>query len=286
VFDATPLASGVSGLVTLSDVSSTSFPENAVLVGFNQSGYINARNGGKYDSEIDRMYVVDKSYHFRLVVDVQNKIYDAYVTPEGEAEFLLASDYAFRTEKQGVGHLDNWAVISDLSGKLIKVCNFRLNGASLEKGVIPIGSGNPFYIVSGNPATNNPISCGVMAGGDECVVSWKVNATGAIGSSWNTFSIAQSSSLINNSEIIVVTITESGISCTDGDGDGYNINGGECGQIDCDDSNSFVYPGALSYVMELTMIVIAILMRVAGAVAGNAPIGIPDPGIWNRTDCD
>jgi hypothetical protein len=33
--------------------------------------------------------------------------------------------------------------------------------------------------------------------------------------------------------------------CTDQDGDGFNINGGTCGPIDCDDSNSSVNPGAV-----------------------------------------
>jgi hypothetical protein len=33
--------------------------------------------------------------------------------------------------------------------------------------------------------------------------------------------------------------------CTDSDGDGYSVNGGSCGQVDCDDSNSSVNPGAV-----------------------------------------
>jgi hypothetical protein len=33
--------------------------------------------------------------------------------------------------------------------------------------------------------------------------------------------------------------------CTDGDGDGYSLEGGSCGPVDCDDSNSSVNPGAV-----------------------------------------
>ena len=33
--------------------------------------------------------------------------------------------------------------------------------------------------------------------------------------------------------------------CTDSDGDGYSVNGGSCGQVDCDDDNSSVNPGAV-----------------------------------------
>ena len=33
------------------------------------------------------------------------------------------------------------------------------------------------------------------------------------------------------------------LSCTDGDGDGFAIEGGECGSVDCDDANAAVNPG-------------------------------------------
>ena len=35
------------------------------------------------------------------------------------------------------------------------------------------------------------------------------------------------------------------LTCTDADGDGYSIEGGSCGAIDCDDSNPDINPGAL-----------------------------------------
>ncbi len=35
------------------------------------------------------------------------------------------------------------------------------------------------------------------------------------------------------------------LNCTDNDADGYSIEGGECGAIDCDDNNAEVNPGAL-----------------------------------------
>jgi len=33
------------------------------------------------------------------------------------------------------------------------------------------------------------------------------------------------------------------VTCTDTDGDGYSVEGGDCGQVDCDDSDPFVSPG-------------------------------------------
>jgi hypothetical protein len=35
------------------------------------------------------------------------------------------------------------------------------------------------------------------------------------------------------------------LDCTDSDGDGYSVEGGNCGAMDCDDNNADVNPGAL-----------------------------------------
>lgn len=40
------------------------------------------------------------------------------------------------------------------------------------------------------------------------------------------------------------TIFCPGTSCTDGDGDGFAIEGGSCGSVDCDDNNAGINPGA------------------------------------------
>lgn len=36
----------------------------------------------------------------------------------------------------------------------------------------------------------------------------------------------------------------SGTACTDGDGDGFAVEGGSCGTVDCDDNNAAINPGA------------------------------------------
>ncbi len=52
----------------------------------------------------------------------------------------------------------------------------------LNKGVIPMGSGTPFYTFD-----QNPTICANMLNGDSCNSTWRVNATGKINSSYNFF---------------------------------------------------------------------------------------------------
>lgn len=42
------------------------------------------------------------------------------------------------------------------------------------------------------------------------------------------------------------------LDCTDNDGDGYSIEGGSCGAIDCDDNNAEINPGALEICDDAT----------------------------------
>jgi hypothetical protein len=84
-------------------------------VRFFSDGNIDAKNGGPYDADVTVGYSSGTSYHFRLVIDVVNSVYDIYVTPSGQSEILLGDDFDFRTAQIGVGTLDNWGLISDVS---------------------------------------------------------------------------------------------------------------------------------------------------------------------------
>jgi len=67
-------------------------------------------------------------------------------------------------------------VVSGLTGS---------GGEPQSKGVIPEGSGTPFYTTNANPNS----SCLGMQAGDICTVSWSVNATGNQSTVWKFFTI-------------------------------------------------------------------------------------------------
>lgn len=62
-----------------------------------------------------------------------------------------------------------------------------------DKGVIPMHSGAPFYTINQNPVYPNNLSClQDMRDGDECNITWTVNATGGVGGEYEFFVIFES----------------------------------------------------------------------------------------------
>jgi len=55
----------------------------------------------------------------------------------------------------------------------------------ITKGIVPMGSGTPFYTTDQNPMDPATTAClANMSAGDGCNVTWSVNATGDINSTW------------------------------------------------------------------------------------------------------
>ncbi|HVE14079.1 MAG TPA: fibronectin type III domain-containing protein [Elusimicrobiota bacterium] len=112
-FDATPSMAKMDGVAGLSSGASTSFASLAAIVRFNNTGTIDARNGGAYAAAAAIPYSAGSAYHFRLVVNVPARTYSAYVTPPAGSEQLLGANYAFRTEQAGATSLNNMGVMAD-----------------------------------------------------------------------------------------------------------------------------------------------------------------------------
>lgn len=109
---------------------------------------------------------------------------------------------------------------------------------STKGAVSTIIGDTPFYTTDANP---NATGCFVgMNDGDSCETTWQVNATGGIDETYEFFTIydAVQYSGVGDDETarVNLTITASGPVCVDEDGDGYNVTGGGCGAIDCDDT--------------------------------------------------
>ena len=112
-FDATPNAADMDGVVGLSNGPAGGFTSLASSVRFNNTGTIDARNGGAFASAASIPYTPGSLYHFRLDVNVTNHTYTAYVTPNGGSERLIGSNYAFRTEQANVTQLNNMGSYAD-----------------------------------------------------------------------------------------------------------------------------------------------------------------------------
>ncbi|MBI5382741.1 MAG: discoidin domain-containing protein [Opitutae bacterium] len=121
-FDATPSLAGSNSIVALCKGAQTAYTGHAVAIRFNPSGYIDARNGGAYGvSTIP--YTAGATYHFRLVVDVPNHRYSAYVTPPNGTELTIGTNYSFRTEQNTVTSLDTVNVdVNPTPGGSLTVC--------------------------------------------------------------------------------------------------------------------------------------------------------------------
>jgi hypothetical protein len=125
-FTATPSASPTDGVIGLSAAAASAYADLAVIIRFNASGMIDARNGGVYQAAASIPYSPNTSYAFRLVVNMSAHTYSAYVTPAGGAEQTICLNHAFRTEQGGVASLTTWNANVDASatGTSLVVSNF------------------------------------------------------------------------------------------------------------------------------------------------------------------
>ncbi len=124
-FDATPNAAKIDGVIGLSQGGAVGFSSLAAIVRFNNTGFIDARNGAAYSSEIPVPYTGGATYHFRLAVDPVARRYSVFVTPPGAAEKALAANYAFRGEQSAITNINNWSLFSEVGSH--KTCGLALS---------------------------------------------------------------------------------------------------------------------------------------------------------------
>ena len=101
----TPDGNFMNGVVGLSPSPAGAYGELAIIVRFNNQGFIDARNGGTYTATNAVPYAKDVVYQVRTEVDLNTNTYDVYVTPEGGQEQTVAENFAFRTEQASATEL-------------------------------------------------------------------------------------------------------------------------------------------------------------------------------------
>ncbi|MBW2984137.1 S8 family serine peptidase, partial [Candidatus Woesearchaeota archaeon] len=99
--------------------------------------------------------------------------------------FIVKNSWGTGWGMNGFGNIKSWVVLNDST--ILNRLRFTTGADKLNKGVIPMNSGTPFYTI-----TQNPYNCGNMNEGETCSVTWQVNATGFHLSSWEFFVIINS----------------------------------------------------------------------------------------------
>ncbi len=115
--DATPTAGSlnVDGAVGLANTLMTAYADLAAVVRFHNNGLVDARNGSSYQAENSYPFLPGTNYHVRMVVDVSNHTYSAYIRAVGIVpETTIANNYAFRSEQSGVTALSYWGTFADI----------------------------------------------------------------------------------------------------------------------------------------------------------------------------
>ena len=134
-FDATPSMAKMDGVTGLSLGPALGFTSYAVVARFNNTGFIDARNGGVYVAASQVPYIAGSKYHFRLAVNPAAHNYSIYVTPPGASEITLGTNYAFRSEQASVSSLNNWGMHADAGGA--SVCSFAAAGGTTPPDTTP-----------------------------------------------------------------------------------------------------------------------------------------------------
>jgi hypothetical protein len=153
-WDATPSTALNNSNVGLSLGPQAAFTGLAISGRFNPTGQIDARNGGVFAAAVNLNYAAGVKYHFRAAVNVPAKTYSIYVTPAGDGEIVIGTDFAFRSEQASIASLDHWDAISQVG--TIALCNLVIDTPPTQGTVqlqttatlLPLGDGSYQAIVT------------------------------------------------------------------------------------------------------------------------------------------
>ena len=117
-FKARPTAEDLDGLVAVGAQNIDTFSDAAILVRFAEDGFVDARNGAIYDSDVSYPYDPGVWYNVIVTADIVTKTYDVEIGSCGESPKTLIQDASFRDDASTSDQLSGWAVWSSQSAAL------------------------------------------------------------------------------------------------------------------------------------------------------------------------
>lgn len=98
-FDFIPNINEPSGVIGYAGSSTIIENYNSMnmLLQIGAKGFFQVRNGSSYTPLREVTYVKGVKYSIRMIVDVDSRLYDVYVTPENKSEIKIAEKFEFRT---------------------------------------------------------------------------------------------------------------------------------------------------------------------------------------------
>ncbi|MBM7113525.1 glycoside hydrolase family 88 protein [Archangium primigenium] len=145
-FDVTPLSQPIDGVIGYADSATTitGYTDLALAVRLNAEGLVDARRGDAYGALAAVPYTAHRPLHVRLWVDLPARTYSVWVTPQGEAEILLAERFPFRADAPPTDDLGQVAFKSERFDEAYRVNNHTVRAPT------------PQELLDGRPATEQP----------------------------------------------------------------------------------------------------------------------------------
>ncbi len=113
-WEMTPNENLMNGVVGLSPAPAGAYGELAIIVRFNDQGFIDARDGSSYTATSAVPYTKDVAYQVRTEVDLSTATYNVYVTPAGGEEQTVGENFAFRTEQASATELGYYNINTEI----------------------------------------------------------------------------------------------------------------------------------------------------------------------------
>lgn len=106
-FDLLPSSEKMNGITGLSDGVANEYADLSASVRFSPAGYIDARNGNKFEAAKKLRYSAGVRYRVVMAVNVATNRYSVSVTPAGGSRVLIANNWKFRTTRKSTDRLNN-----------------------------------------------------------------------------------------------------------------------------------------------------------------------------------